>query len=696
MSTAAAHAQDQFSYSKSVQGGLTLLTMRGTLNEQFDGKKLAAAIKTKKVVIQMREVRRFASWGMSQWMDFLRTTADRDLYLVECSTYSVSQLNLVTGLLGHAKLVSFYAAYRCEACGSNVEARFIVPKDRDLIYSLPNSAYECPKCKGTSKLEEYPASFFDTIADRPVFDLDDEVLANLNNTLGYDLAPDLIRFRAHRAVKGPYTYLRLSGSMGTMPTAKVVDAAQGTTVVDLSGIVFDGDGIMPWRSFTQASLLSVKQLQLLNCPVGFIDHAVSPAELRDKVKIRTFALAYECPRCETTVAQMIDVAENLEQLVVGVAPPARCSVCQSSLVPVLSADQSAQLRALPARDRDPALEKFLSKVRSEQADKLENVLVAGTAAPAKPTAPSGNSRTIAWIALGTATVGGLAAAGAVVFRDKPQVVVQGGGTPGPSIDAGPEKPQYTRPEWIVSDVPASSYCLDQINRLMCVGVSSYRGTREDAVAEANDAALEELVNTVGLKVTEPFFREQILTGFSEVRQKALSAMRDADVDRYGPTYAAANEAVRKGRKRVVDVLRISGGAAVPAQRSDWYWEEYAGEKGRGNETLVFVRYDVPIDTVRALVDRYSTPTTAEGTTAMTAFPSLAWQYPDFAGGVIPTKVGKPFARAGVEAKSIITALGEVKIADAPTFARKLADLSGDVGVTVKVGDATPQVVQVKL
>jgi len=38
----------------------------------------------------------------------------------------------------------------------------------------------------------------------------------------------------------------------------------------------------------------------------------------------------------------------------------------------------------------------------------------------------------------------------------------------------------------------------------------------------------------------------------------------------------------------------------------------------------------------------------------------------------------------------------VKIADAPTFARKLADLSGDVGVTVKVGDATPQVVQVKL
>ena len=49
-------------------------------------------------------------------MDFLRFSADRDLYLVECSTYALSQINLITGLLGHGKLVSFYAAYRCGSC----------------------------------------------------------------------------------------------------------------------------------------------------------------------------------------------------------------------------------------------------------------------------------------------------------------------------------------------------------------------------------------------------------------------------------------------------------------------------------------------------------------------------------------------------------------------------------------------------
>src|SRR5688572_5654223 len=109
---------DKFQSEKSVHGTVTLLTFRGTLNEGFEGRKIADGIKTKSLVIDMREVRRLASWGMSEWMDFLKRLEQRDVYLVECSTYAVSQLNLVTGLLGHAKLVSFYAAYRCGNCGT--------------------------------------------------------------------------------------------------------------------------------------------------------------------------------------------------------------------------------------------------------------------------------------------------------------------------------------------------------------------------------------------------------------------------------------------------------------------------------------------------------------------------------------------------------------------------------------------------
>jgi len=108
---------NKFAFEKSTSGGVTYLTLRGVLDQAFDGKKLAAMIHTPKVVVSLRHVRRFASWGMSEWMDFLQVNAARDLYLVECSTYAMSQINLVTGLLGHAKLVSFHASYRCGSCG---------------------------------------------------------------------------------------------------------------------------------------------------------------------------------------------------------------------------------------------------------------------------------------------------------------------------------------------------------------------------------------------------------------------------------------------------------------------------------------------------------------------------------------------------------------------------------------------------
>jgi hypothetical protein len=244
------------------------------------------------------------------------------------------------------------------------------------------------------------------------------------------------------------------------------------------------------------------------------------------------------------------------------------------------------------------------------------------------------------------------------------------------------------------DVPAAGYCHDMINLLMCVGVSAFRPTRDDAVTEANDAALEELVNTVGLKISDSFFRETISPIYSDIRTKALAALQAADLDRSSKAYADAAAVVRKARRRVVEILQASGGAAVPSQRSDWYWEEYAGENGKPNEVLVFVRYDVPLDAVRGLVERYSTTTSVQGNSAMTAFPALAWPYQDFTGGALLTKVGKQLAAAGIAAQQIVMAIGEQHVADASTFARRLGEAAhGDAAIqlTVKSGESTQHV-----
>jgi DNA-directed RNA polymerase subunit RPC12/RpoP len=690
-----ARNQDKFAFEKTTFGGITFLTLHGTLDQAFEGRKIAESVHTKKLVVNMRNVRRFASWGMSEWMDFLRINATRELYLVECSTYAMSQINLVTGLLGHAKLVSFYASYRCGSCSEEHETLFLIPRDRATIRDLPGSHHECPTCGGRARLEDYPAAFFETIADRPSFDIEDEVLGFLRSQLQYGLAPDLNRFRAFRRVHKDYTYLRMSGDLATLPSELLVAASEGTTVADLEGIVFDPAHahVTAWRTYVRTALTKLKSLQLLHCPLGFLEHAVAPEDLRDRLKVRTFALSYDCLRCETTTPHMVDVAENLEQLVGGVAPTARCTTCGSSLVAIPSTDQIAFMRCLPARDRDASLDKFLATVRGEPSTKLENCLVA---IPAKLPRPPGGTRGVVYVALGLAMLifGGLAAVALGLWKQRGEPTV--GSNQGAVIAPRPPVPAFERPAWIISDVPSSAYCHDMINRLMCIGVSTYRPTRDEAVAEASDAALEELVSAVGLKISDPFFRETVISGYARARAKALSALQGAELDPASAAYTAADDVVTKARKRVVEVLHASGGAAVPTQRSDWYWEEYAAKKG-GTEVLVFVRYDVTLDAVKALVEKYSSATPVLGSTAMTAFPALAWQYADFTGGAMLTKVGHPLSESGIASQSVVMAVGEQRVSDAIGFARRIEEwkqAAGDLALTVKTGDAPARVIEV--
>jgi hypothetical protein len=391
---------------------------------------------------------------------------------------------------------------------------------------------------------------------------------------------------------------------------------------------------------------------------------------------------------------MVDVAENLEHLAAGVAPPAQCPSCQTPLVAQLTDEQVAHLRALPARDRNVELDGFLAKVRNEPSEKLENC----TALSARKPARSGGPNRAVYVALGLSILllGGLGAVALGMWKDRapapPAAVVA---PPGP---ATPDAPTFTRPDWILSDVPSSAYCHEMINRVMCIGVSTYRPTRDDAVAEANDAALEEMVAAIGLKISDPTFRESVVPAYNAVRAKAMSALQGADLDRNSDKYAEAADVVRKARKRVAEIFQASGGAAVPSQRSDWYWEEYAGEKGKANEVLVFVRYDITSDAMKSLVEKYSTSAPVLGASATTAFPAVAWQSTDFTGGAMLTKTGRPFAGAGLNAQSVVMAVGGQRVADASGFARRLEEWkqgTGDLELTVKTGDTPARTVKIK-
>ncbi|MBC7976336.1 MAG: hypothetical protein H7138_15300 [Myxococcales bacterium] len=690
------HPSQKFKVEKSTEGGITFLALHGVLDEGFEGQKVADAVRTKKVVVSLREVRRFASWGMSEWMNFLRATAERDLYLIECSAYAVNQMNLVTGLLGHGKLVSFYSPYRCGSCGEEFETRMLVPLERAAIRDLADSAKICATCGGSARMDKYPATMCAALAERSAFDVDDEVVAFLHSRFKYELTPDVTRFRAHRRANKGNVYLRLSGDVTSLPAEMLAKASEGTTVVDLAAVLFDPSELTHWRTYVRTVLATpaVTSLHLLDCPPGFLESGVRTEDLQSKLKVRTFALQYLCPSCNTTITALIDVAQHLEQLTEGTVPGARCAVCQSGLVP-FATESVNLLRQLPARERDPALDSFVHKSRSEPVGKLDDCLVAR---PLKPVAaPSGVSRGV-YIASGVTAlaIGGLVVAMVLWKQNTPEPAPAVGVS---QIKAPPATPTFQRPDWLMSDVPSSAFCQDMINRLVCVGVSSYRGNRNDGVADANDAALEELVNAVGLKITDPFFRDSVLTGYSEARSKALSALQAVDTDRTSPGYIAADDVVRKARKRVVEIFQVSGGPAVPAQRSDWYWEEYAAEKGTGTEFLVFVRYDVSLDAVKSLIEKYSAATAVGGSMTMTAFPGLAWQYSDFTGGAMLTKVGRPLTAAGLTPQQLIMAVGDQRVVDAGALARRVDEWMKAppeaLTLTVKAATTPVQVIDVK-
>ncbi|MEO7735595.1 MAG: hypothetical protein ABIY55_31865 [Kofleriaceae bacterium] len=689
------HPSQKFKLDKSIEGSITFLALHGVLDEGFEGQKVAEAVRTKKLVVSLHDVRRFASWGMAEWMSFLRGTAERDLYFVECSTYAVNQMNLVTGLLGHGKLVSFYSPYRCGSCGEEFETRMLVPLERAAIRDLADSAKICATCGGSARMDKYAATMGAAIADRSMFDMDDEVIGFLRDRFKYELTPDVSRFRAHRRVVKTHAYIRLSGDLTRMPPEVLTRSSEGTTVVDLAGVVFDPSDLTQWRAYVRAALPGLTSLQLLDCPPGFLEAAVRPEDLQGKLKVRSFALQYLCPSCNTTVGAMVDVALNLEQLSDGTLPAARCVTCQSALVP-FSTESMGLLRLLPAREHDGALDAFVIKSRSEPLGKLEDCFAARPPKPATP--PTGGVSRGVYVAsaLTALAIAGFAIV-LILWRQRADVVAPA--APQLQITPGKPVPTFQRPEWIVSDVPSSGFCQDMINRLVCVGVSAYRSNRNDAVADANDAALEELVNAIGLKITDPFFRESVLISYSEARSKALSALQAVDTDRTSAKYTAADDVVRKARMRVSEIFQTSGGPAVPAQRSDWYWEEYAAEKGGGTEFLVFVRYDISLDAVKALIEKYSAATPVASSMTMTAFPGLAWQLPDFTGGAMLTKVGRPLAGAGLVPQQVVMAVGDQRVVDASALARRMDEwtkgTAGVLSLTVKSAAAPAQVVELK-
>jgi anti-anti-sigma regulatory factor len=695
MEAAAQQAQgtdQKIKIDKFADGPITCLKLAGTIDEQFEGKKLAATIKGGTLVLDLGEIQKISSFGIREWVDFVTTVGKSvdEIYLIECAPKVVDQLNMVANFAGKGRVFSFYTPYRCDYCDADRRVLLQVDKDHEAIKAMKPPERPCDGCGNPEYFDEDPTTFFSYLAGQPKFELDPQVATFLAAKLNYAVSDSARRLRVEKTIEGRSTYLKIAGDLdGSFPREKLAEGLEGTIVLDVGGVgKIDPAGAAEWRGFLQMITPTCEQIVLLGCPPVFLERLTRQEDMGPKAQVMSFAMPYSCAKCATTSSQAVDVEQHFDVLKFATPPEMKCGDCGGPTTCSASEALLSHLPTLPRPTIENALRKFIKEVQERKPEKPQH---ARTVAEAAAAGARSSFATISVSLAGAAVI----AIGIVVGlkwweakEDAKRVRARD------AVGALKATSADERPGWITSDTRFSSYCLDEAGGITCVGISSYTSTQEEARGEAVDAALEEMTNSLALKIGDPHFRQHVVALYGDARQMALSQYDQARDDPDGAAYDRARRIVGEGRKNVAAALRKSGGAATPTQPVAEYWEEYEAIVGDGSRFLVFVQFRLQPAPMKTLVERYSAMAEAQGAKALTYFPAVAWRYSDVAEGAILVNLGPGVLREmGLAAQYIVLSVRDRAVRDAADFAQKIDEeieslkkSGGNMKFVVKTGD----------
>ena len=70
---AAAALENPLTVERIVDGDVIGLRFKGTIDETFDGKRLAAGIRAQTLILDLGQVKRISSFGIREWTEFIET-----------------------------------------------------------------------------------------------------------------------------------------------------------------------------------------------------------------------------------------------------------------------------------------------------------------------------------------------------------------------------------------------------------------------------------------------------------------------------------------------------------------------------------------------------------------------------------------------------------------------------------------------
>ncbi|MBP6630182.1 MAG: hypothetical protein KBG28_06625 [Kofleriaceae bacterium] len=671
---------------KFADAGIVCLRFTGTIDEAFEGKKLAAALKADTLVLDLGRVGKISSFGIREWVDFI-SAASRAVgrsYLIECAPKVVDQMNMVANFCGDGRVFSFFAPFRCDHCDSEHRVLLQVDRDWETIKSGKLAERPCPGCSERMYFDEDPTSFFSYILGQDRTELPAEVAAFLAQQLDYAVADLGRKLKVDKAIDGRVTVLKLAGDLdGTFPKDKLAEGLEGTVALDVAGLGrIEPAGAAHWRAWIRQVTPVVDGVYLLGAGPAVLERLAQRDDLGAKAQVVTASLPFTCAPCASTSTQLLDLAEHAAALAAGVVPERPCPTCKKPMTCVASDGARAALLQLPAVSLDPASRKIIDELRARRPEVRK-------AAAGAVVAPVVVART-SWTGPVLAALLALALAGGGVLAYQ-----QLRGTPGPAgLRKAIAASASTRPGWIparpdgeAGPGPGGGACADAGASVVCLGTSAIAITQDDADQDATEAALEALAGAVADRVKSTRWRSTVLPLWTEVRAAKLAAFAGA------PDSAVARSEVREARRAVAAALRAAGLdlAAAPIER---YWEEYDTTAGR--RYLGFSQVTVTSAQLQRMAEAFGTEHQALGASAVGLFPLVGWRYPNVRTGVVLVAVEDGLLKsAGLPVSAVVVGVGGRPVDDGPAFVRVAAaevayleskPTGGPLTLTIQGGD----------
>jgi hypothetical protein len=679
--------QQKLRIEKFADGGITCLKLAGIIDEQFEGKKIAAGVKGGTLVLDLAEIDRISSFGIREWVDFITGISSKvtSLWFVECAPKVVDQFNMVANFGGNGSLVSFYAPYRCDYCDDDRRRLVQVSAEYQALKTGKMPERTCESCGNPEYFDEDPLTFFSFLQSHPPAEVPPDVAAFLASKLNYAVADGARKLKIEKQIEGRATYFKLSGDLdGSFPREKLADGAEGDVMFDLSGVgKIDPAGAAEWRQLMAQIAGPTERILLAGCPAAFVERLTKAEDLANKGMVLSFSMPYSCPTCKSTSAREINVAEHYDVLKFATPPELKCNDCKG---PVTCAASEALLAHLPSLPRPEVPEELKKQLKHFQDEALKKALAAKSppgqqpfALPASGAMPvrGGFSWATVLVAVGIVIV---LAGGAIIAR---AVANRGAAETGEKLEAS----QPTRPNW------ADQTFFREADRLLFVGHSTLVADKADGFAEAENGALEEVANQIGLSIREPMWIDEVRGQYEPFRAKAIGDLEKATVAGDAAEVERARRAAREGRKRVAEALRKTSGGLAPAERNDLYWEKLKTRDGLRYK--VAIRFAIPKANFEKLVESYAVAETAMGSKAVSYFPGLGWRF-DVTEGSVVVKVANdsPLRFAGIQEGDLILAGMDRVVHDSRSWKRVLEEESaalaksgGVLVLKVKRGDA---------